>query len=505
MRKSAFTITLLGGIVLFAGMATATERHVPSVYPTIQAAINASVNGDTVLVADGTYTGAGNRDIDFLGKAITVKSENGPENCIIDCEGTYEDMRRGFYFHNGEGQDSIVEGFTIKNGYTGYGGGIYCDGASPTIINNVIANNTAYSSTITPSSRGGGIYCDNSSAFIANNLIAGNFVRGLGGGIYDDSSTIINNTITENDSNAASFESCVGGIYCTSSSLVVNTIIWGNGGHHSVEQISGCNNVTYSDIQGGYEGLGNINADPCFADSSNGDYHLKSEAGRWNPNSESWVTDAVTSPCIDAGNPGCPLGDEPSDANNVRINMGAYGGTAEASKTPADWRSIADLTNDWAVDINDLGVFVSYWLDTGECIPSDLDRDESIDFVDYAIFAQQWRPIPLLNQPPAPVMWEVAPYETGSNPATAHMTAQVAIDPEGAGVQYYFECREYPNVFSGNCTFPDGLSSGWINTTQWDVCLPAAGMGLRFRFKVRDTSPSLVESGWSTTMYCFPP
>jgi hypothetical protein len=61
-----------------------------------------------------------------------------------------------------------------------------------------------------------------------------------------------------------------------------------------------------------------------------GDYHLKSQAGRWNPNSESWVMDDVTSPCIDAGDPNMPVGDEP-EPNGGRINMGAYSGTAEAS------------------------------------------------------------------------------------------------------------------------------------------------------------------------------
>ena len=60
--------------------------HVPADRPTIQGGIGAASDGDTVLVADGIYTGWGNRDIDLMGKAITVRSENGPENCIIDCE-----------------------------------------------------------------------------------------------------------------------------------------------------------------------------------------------------------------------------------------------------------------------------------------------------------------------------------------------------------------------------------------------------------------------------------
>ena len=122
-----------------------------------------------------------------------------------------------------------------------------------------------------------------------------------------------------------------------------------------------------------------------------GDYHLQSSAGRWDPNINNWVIDANTSPCIDAGNPGCPLGSEPMDSNNVRINMGAYGGTPTASKSPANWRSIANLTNDWVVDSNDLSVFVDYWLETGQCVPSDLDRSQSVDFADFAIFSDGWR------------------------------------------------------------------------------------------------------------------
>ncbi|HNS21294.1 MAG TPA: hypothetical protein PKH24_12395 [Sedimentisphaerales bacterium] len=102
-------------------------------YPTIQAAINASVSGDTVLVAPGTYTGDGNRDIDFGGKAITVRSETGPGTCIIDAQGSFADRHRGFNFHMGEQADSVLDGFTITGGYQypGEGGGAPVSRAVP--------------------------------------------------------------------------------------------------------------------------------------------------------------------------------------------------------------------------------------------------------------------------------------------------------------------------------------------------------------------------------------
>jgi len=109
--------------------------------------------------------------------------------------------------------------------------------------------------------------------------------------------------------------------------------------------------VTHSNVQGSWPGEGNLNVDPCFADPGywdpngtpddtnddfwvEGDYHLKSQAGRWDPVSESWVIEDFTSPCIDAGDPNSPLAFEPFPNGGI-INMGAYGGTAEASKSPS--------------------------------------------------------------------------------------------------------------------------------------------------------------------------
>jgi hypothetical protein len=93
--------------------------------------------------------------------------------------------------------------------------------------------------------------------------------------------------------------------------------------------------IIYSYIQEGWPGKTNISSDPLVANSANGSFHLKSQAGRRDPFTESWVQDDVTSPCIDAGDPNSPIGLE-TFPNGGIINMGAYGGTAEASKSPAN-------------------------------------------------------------------------------------------------------------------------------------------------------------------------
>ena len=128
---------------------------------------------------------------------------------------------------------------------------------------------------------------------------------------------------------------------------LANTILWGGDNEIGIAEHVRVD-AMYSNIQGGWPGEGNIDADPLFTnpirfdpnaaiDASSGplifgDYHLKSQGGRWDPNSRSWVIDDVTSPCVDAGDPNSPIGDEPQP-NGGRINMGAYGGTKEASKS----------------------------------------------------------------------------------------------------------------------------------------------------------------------------
>ena len=115
--------------------APADTIHVPADQPTIQAGIDAAADGDVVLIADGVYTGPDNKNLDFAGKAITVRSENGRDKCIIDCE---EDGR-GFYFHSAEGADSILTPEHLQRSYdqglraiglSHYGPGRYAGGTN---------------------------------------------------------------------------------------------------------------------------------------------------------------------------------------------------------------------------------------------------------------------------------------------------------------------------------------------------------------------------------------
>ncbi|HEW79200.1 MAG TPA: hypothetical protein ENH34_04445, partial [Phycisphaerales bacterium] len=210
----------------------------------------------------------------------------------------------------GQNSSPIIINCTISDNMSGGkyrgGGGIYCgQNSSPIIINSTITRNTAKWG-------GGGILCgDDSRSTITNCTISGNMASEDSGGVYgyNSNSTIINCTIIGNKAGYSS-----GGI--GGSPTITNCIIWNNAADRD-PQLSSSANPTYSCIQDwGYGGQGNIIYDPCFVepgywDSSDywnyswveGDYHLQSAAGRWDPNQKAWVEDIYTSPCIDAGDP----------------------------------------------------------------------------------------------------------------------------------------------------------------------------------------------------------
>ncbi len=194
MKKSLVIFALLTLLIsgaVAAGKVIYVDNDGPADFNNIQAAINDTNDGDTVIVADGRYTGDGNRDIEFKGKGITVKSKNGPENCLIDCNGTESEPHRGFRFHSGEDSNSIVSGLTITGGYgpeeeylysehpvkRSFGGGIYCVGSSPTIINCKVTRNTAKVD-------GGGVYLQGAGApRLIDCTISENRAGNIGGGM----------------------------------------------------------------------------------------------------------------------------------------------------------------------------------------------------------------------------------------------------------------------------------------------------------------------------------
>ena len=400
-----------------------------SSFATIGKAVDTAKSGDRVIVAEGVYTGNGNRDINFYAKSISVSSTdpNDPNivaATIINCQNNGS----GFIFQSNESPNSIVSGLTIinastsginchqyssptidkcviMNNYGFYGGGIRCSSFSnPVIRNCTISGNSAFND-------GGGIYCSHSSnPTITNCVISDNSAGDYGGGIdiANSNPTISNCTIVGNSSVQRG-----GGVnvYHVANVDITNSIIGGNVGSSGsqIAILDASCSVSYSNVQYGQSdiylnirpgrgcddctlswGIGNIDVDPCFANADANDYHLQSQAGRWDPNQNQWVIDANTSECIDAGNPGCPLGLEVIDSNNTRINMGAYGGTAEASKTPFDWTLLADLTNDGTVGGKDFSAVALDWLVTAERQNGDLDRNGVVDMRDIALLVGDW-------------------------------------------------------------------------------------------------------------------
>jgi len=289
-------------------------------FDSIEEALYMAIDGDAIILLEGEYTGQGNRDIDFGGKAVTIRSQDGPESCTIRCGGSLSDSHNGFSFTHGESSNSILDGVTIRDGYQAMGGAIYCSGSNPTITRCVIVGNSAES--------GGGIWLGSGAATVSNCIIANN-TAASGGGIHlnADAGSIMNCTIVSNTASQG------GGVNSSAAvSRISNCIIWDNSLNQIASETQDVPYVVFCCVQGGWPGEGNFSMSPLFVDSAAGDFHAKSAAGRWDPTSTSWLNDAVTSPCIDAGDPATAVGEEPSP-NGSRINIGAYGGTVWASKS----------------------------------------------------------------------------------------------------------------------------------------------------------------------------
>ena len=285
---------------------------------TIQAGVDLAGGGDVVEIADGTWTGAGNRDI-VVAKSVVIRSaSDDPGLCVVDCQGA----GRGFVLQ-GLASAARLESITIKNGSATHGGGLLITGVSPTIENCRVLGNEA------TSTGGGGIALESAaSPRLVACMISGNVVSGINGGAgiwnVGGSPELINCILVGNTTVGAGIvggamyttqggfpvlANCAlygnsaydgSGLYCSFSSNpdIVNSIIWGNApgatGLEIIVKFDAVASASYSDIEGGFTGVGNLDANPIFTDADGLDDVLGTaddnlRLGRF-------------SPCTDAGN-----------------------------------------------------------------------------------------------------------------------------------------------------------------------------------------------------------
>jgi hypothetical protein len=429
-------------------------------YCSIQTAIDNAVDADEIIVAAGTYF----EMINFLGKAVTLRSADGPSVTIIDAEQT----GRVVTCTSGEGPETVLQGFTITHGDAAYGGGMLNLSSSPTVTDCTFSNNKAgdggwrgfgggmfnnlsASPTVTDctfegnvADNGGGMFNDESSPTVAGCAFRGNFAWKAGGGMYNDdfsdamvtactfsdnrapgggggmlnlvsSPTVTNCTFSTNEAGEGAWIGFGGGMHntgnsnptvtnCTfdrntadmgggmyndeSSPTVAGCILWGDM-PDEIDNLSSSPVITYSDVQGGWPGTGNIEIDPLLTDPANGDLRL-----------------SPGSPCIDAGdNTAVPGGitndldgnprfhDDPRmpDTGNgdpPLVDMGAYEFQGSSS-CPWDCEDVPDGT----VDVGDFLALLAQWGGPGTCDCED-EPDGAVDVGDFLALLAAWGDCP---------------------------------------------------------------------------------------------------------------
>ncbi|MCP4293493.1 MAG: T9SS type A sorting domain-containing protein [bacterium] len=332
-------------------------------FPTIQAAINIAATGDTIFLADGTFTGTGNRNIDYLGKAVTIAGLSGdPAVAIIDCQGSLEQPQRGFYFHSNELSTSVLKDISVTNGNVGFdGGAILCE-SSPLIENCHFYQNHA--------DRGGAIFCDHGSPEIKDCKFSQNEGRFRAGGVglLSSEAMIVDSLFTANwgymgaalflpDSSAVTMTGCTLTNNANSldkatigldgnSSIAVHNCIIANGPHFAFgEYDQGSASIVGSDVyghgQGDYTGPvagqlgnnGNISLDPLYCDEGAGDFTLRGD-----------------SPCAAASAPnGVRMGNQPVGCNSPAIFSNLSANIPENTATSSGV-SLVDWNNDGQLD-----------------------------------------------------------------------------------------------------------------------------------------------------------
>jgi len=289
-------------------------------FDSIQEAVDVAGEGVRVIVRPGTYR----ENIDLLGKGILVMGADPNDQGrnpypTIAGEGGGPVLR----FAQGERSTCMVTGFTITGAAGQPNETILCAGSSPTLERCLIVGNRV------TTQKGAIVRCTNSQAAFTHCTIADNYAGAQGAVL-----SLINSPIT-----------------------LTNSIVWGHGPKVTVLNDAVRPTLRYTDITGGWDGPGNRAVDPLFARPGHwadpgdpdvaweaadpqavwieGDYHLRSQVGRWGPQTRTWVRDPVSSPCIDAGDPARSVGYESVPHGGI-INMGAYGGTAQASQSVLD-------------------------------------------------------------------------------------------------------------------------------------------------------------------------